>query len=392
MNISPIINYRNNFTQKYQAPIKKQDNNSSLPVNSVGSITFRGPVTLEEAYLKQLKQPFNIERLKRISTIYLDIIESVASKLKALGTDFDRAYCEKSPIKSPEACISKVTRSGSLKMPDQIRATLFCKNAYDLSILQEHIIPAFAERGFYIAPKDIPLEKMVEKGYIPTKTELKKNYVTRQDLDIRLDNEQVKHSSPELNPYISRPQSSGYEDIQLRFVRAQDKTKSPIFHELIIIFGKDYSKAKYYESDKIYKITRTLNELKFLKETRSEKTKILTKRYIELIKSILSSEISKKLFESAKNLDIYKIDNNMLINVSEQNILEIKKLISNIRVEARKYYESAELRAKSPKRIKMIKKQRDNDAHLLSQFQKSIFESIEFFNNVKYFNKLPDTY
>ena len=390
MRILPAINYK--ISPIHYQPIAKSDNRAVQTQPAHNNVSFCGPSTIADAYMGQLIKPHNINRLKRLSTTYLDIIESVAATLKAHGTDFDRAYCEKSPIKSPEACISKVARSGNLKMPDQIRATLLCKNAYDLSILNEHIIPAFAERGFVLAPIDVPIDEIVEKGYIPTKAELKKGTVKRKDLDIRLDKEQITHIPAEYSNYISQAESSGYEDIQMRFVRDYDKKDSPVLHELIIIFGKEYSKAKYYESEKIYKYTRTLKELHFLNETKNENKKTITKRYIALIKSILSSGISKKLFESAKNLDIYNIDNSMLINVSEQDILEIKKFISHIRAEARDYYDFAEKRAKSPKRIKMLKKQRDEDANLLTQFQNKIMESIDFFNNVQYFNKLPETY
>ena len=390
MRILPANNYR--ISPIHYQPIAKSDNRSAQTQPAYNNVSFCGPVTIADAYMGQLKKPHNVDRLKRLATTYLDIIESVAAKLKAYGTDFDRAYCEKSPIKTPESCMSKVNRSGSLKMPDQIRATLFCKNAYDLSILNDHIIPAFAERGFVIAPIEVPIDELVEKGYIPTKSELKRGTVKRKDIDIRLDNEQITHIPAEYSNCISQPQVSGYEDVQIRFVRDYDKKESPVLHELIIIFGNEYSKAKYYESQKIYNITRDLKKLHFLKETRNENKKTITKRYITLINSILSSGVSKKLFESAKNLDIYNIDNNMLINVSEQDILEIKKFISHIRAEARDYYEFAEKRAKSQKRIKILKKQRDEDANLLTQFQNNIMESIDFFNNVQYFNKLPDTY
>ena len=122
---------------------------------------------------------------------------------------------------------------------------MYCKNIYDLSVLKEQIIPEFAQRGFLLAPKEVSLEKLESTGYIPTKTEQKRGYVIKRDLDIRLDNEQITKTVPEYASYISKPQDSGYEDIQLRFIRSYDTKENPLQHELIIIPGENYAKAKH---------------------------------------------------------------------------------------------------------------------------------------------------
>ena len=46
-------------------------------------------------------------RLMRIATTFLDVLESVASKLKDKGFSMDRAYCERSPVKRPDSYASK---------------------------------------------------------------------------------------------------------------------------------------------------------------------------------------------------------------------------------------------------------------------------------------------
>lgn len=92
--------------------------------------------------------------------------------------------------------------------------------------------------------------------------------ITVPDLDIRLENvsEQVTKLDPHLRYSISKPQKSGYEDIQMRFIRDFDKKKNPIQHELIILFGPHYSKAKHDESKYVYDALRKFDELsmKFL--------------------------------------------------------------------------------------------------------------------------------
>ena len=105
---------------------------------------------------------------------------------------------------------------------------------------------------------------------------------------------------------------------------------------------------------------------------------------------MLNLEISQKLFGCAKNIDVYNIDNNITLSLSPQDINVIKNSFADLRKVAREYYETIEARAKSPKRIKTIKQERNKDSQILTSIQKNILESIEFFNNTKSFKKLPD--
>ena len=114
-------------------------------------------------------------RLRRLATTYLDILESVAIKLKDFGVSFDRAYCEKNPVKSADSYVSKLVRAGSV--PDQIRATLYVKNPYDLSVLNDHILPELEKRDFIIAKTQMKIEDLMKRGYIPDSTKKgKKTY------------------------------------------------------------------------------------------------------------------------------------------------------------------------------------------------------------------------
>ena len=392
MNILPIINFGIINPPAY----KKTQPSSGLKMSTPlahDTVSFgRAKMTMADALEHQLQTPEVTKRMKRLSTIYLDIIESVATKLKYVGVSFDRIYCEQNPIKSPKAYISKVSRSGSFKVPDRIRATLYCSDIYNLSVLNDEILPAFADRGFVVAKTEVPLEKMLKKGYVPTKNEIEKGEVVIPDLDIRLYGveDQITRLDSKYRYSISHPQDSGYEDIQIRFVRDYDDSSSPILHELIILPGKNFAKAKAYESKKIYDNTRQLDELNFIKGMRDEKSLAVAKRHISIIKSMLNLEISQKLFGCAKNIDVYNIDNNITLSLSPQDINVIKNSFADLRKVAREYYETIEARAKSPKRIKTIKQERNKDSQILTSIQKNILESIEFFNNTKSFKKLPD--
>lgn len=348
--------------------------------------------TLGEAYINQLHKPAHVRKMQRNATIYMDVIESIAMKLKDHGISFDRAYCEKHAIKSPEACGSKVSRSGTFKVPDSIRATLYCSDIYNLSILNDKILPAFEERGYIVAKTEVPVEQMLKKGYLPTKQELEKKEVSVLDLDIRLYDveDQVGKLDPKYKYSIGNPPNSGYEDVQIRFKKEDDTSQSPDLFELIILPGKNFAKAKSYESDKVYSQTRKLGELAFIKNMKNERDIALAKRYIAMIKSMLNLGISQKLFGAAKNLDVYGMENNIVMNMSEGDINVIKSAFADLRRVARNYYDTIELRAKSFKTIARIKSERANDARILTETQKNLLEAIDFFNNAGNLKKLPE--
>lgn len=384
MKILPISNYQS-YNKVKNVPISRQSVVTAPRQNN--AITFSGYQNLGEIFMHQLQKPTRLAELQKASNMFDAITSHVAKKLEGSGVIYNEEYNSISPIKSFKSTWSKIQRSGSFDVPDQIRRTLFCKNSYDLSVLKD-IIKEYGECDYVLAPINVSVEKMVEHGYVPSKAELKKGFVVLNDLDIRMDRDKITKFVPELNGYISKPQGSGYEDIQMRFINKNSKT--PIKHEVIILFGDNYAKAKHYESEKIYKFARQFDELRFYRNTKSENLRQRTKDYITAIKSKLSLGISKKLFESANCLDVSNIDNEMLINVSEQELKELGKYFTKLREKGHMFYELAEQRAKTPARLKKIKEDHEADSKLLAEIRKNLEESIAFFNEKKYFKNLPE--
>jgi len=384
MNILPIISYSN----YYRTQISPKHNNCVTSTIQNNSVSFGQALKFRDIFMDQLKKTSRKAQVQEYSNLFSAASSSIAKRLESKGVTYHETYNSISPIKSEDSYWSKVQRSG-LDVRDEIRRTFFCKNAYDLTVLED-IIKQYNDLGYAISPINIPVEKMVEKGYTPSKSELKKGFVELPDMDIRFDRNNIAKFVPTLNGYISEPQKSGYEDIQLRFIKKSDqKNPNPIKHELIIIFGENYAKAKHFESEKIYKYIRQLNELKFYRSTKSEGLKKRTGEYIDAIKTKLNLGISQKLFASANSLDVKKIDNEMLINVSEQEIKELGKYFNKLREKGHNYYEIAEQRAKTPARLKKIKQEHEADSKLLAYIRKNLEESITFFNEKKYFKNLP---
>ncbi len=386
MNILPINNFQ--IYSGIQTKTIKKETSPTVTSPMCNMVSFGQAQKFGDFFLHQLKKTSRKMQVQENSNLFSAASSSIAKSLEGKGVTYNEAYNSISPIKSEDSYWSKVQRSG-FDVRDEIRRTFFCKNAYDLTVLED-IINKYSDLGYAISPINIPVEKMVEKGYVPSKSELKKGFVELPDIDIRLDRNNIAKFVPTLNGYISEPQKSGYEDIQLRFIKKSDtRNPNPIKHELIIIFGENYAKAKHFESEKIYKYTRQLNELKFYRSTKSEGLKKRTGEYIDAIKTKLNLGISQKLFASANSLDVKKIDNEMLINVSEQEIKELVKYFNKLREKGHNYYEIAEQRAKTPARLKKIKQEHEADSKLLAYIRKNLEESITFFNEKRYFKSMP---
>ena len=235
MNITIFNSQRVNYNKTN--PRISHNSNTVMPSNLSGlkadtvSFGIRAPKkcshTIGDALEAQMEA--NLPRFQRIATTYLDVLESVAFKLKDRGFSFDRAYCELSPVKSSKASKSKVIRSGTFKVPDQIRATIYCDDPYNLDKLNL-LLAEMKKRGYVLAETDMPIKDLIKRGYIPTAQEAE-NLNARKiipDLDIRLEDkvsEQITKLPPELRYSIGKPQKSGYEDIQMRFIRDFDPKK-----------------------------------------------------------------------------------------------------------------------------------------------------------------------
>ena len=325
-------------------------------------------------------------RLRRIATIYLDVLESVAGKLKDRGFSFDREYCELNPVKSPQSYTSKVVRSGSLKVPDTIRATLYCDDPYDLSKLIEGLLPEMEQRGYILAKTETSLKDLMKRGYIPTTKELANPEMekTIPDLDIRLEDvsEQIGILPKNLKYSIGKPQKSGYEDIQMRFVREFDKKNNPVQHELIILFGPNTSIAKHEESEKVYNHLRKFNEFNIsFENTEVGSNDFKTMRYIEMIEQMFRGKVSKKLFANAKNKDYSKIDYEIPISFTEEDKLLFENCFASIRNGIQASYRDAIARAEASEIAQAeLRQNRKKDLELLSNIQNNLRKTIEHYN------------
>lgn len=327
----------------------------------------------------------NINRMERIATIYLDVLESVASRLKEFGVSFDRAYCEKNAVKSPQSYTSKVVRSQSLNVPDRIRATLYINNPYDLSILNDKLLPEMQKRGYVLADTQMSIKDLMKRGYTPTAEELTNTAIKKSipDIDIRLDDvtDQKFKLAPELQYSIGRPQKSGYEDIQIRFVREFDKKKSPIQHELIILFGPEYANAKHIESQKVYSLLRKFGELNMKFEDKTIGSNSLSaSRYIELIQQMFRNKVSEKLFQNAKNKDLYNIREEVPIVFNEEDIKLLDNYFSVLRKRLGKCY--TEIKPKKQQQKDLLEANHKQDSRLILEIQKGLNKTIDYFNNL----------
>ncbi len=325
-------------------------------------------------------------RLERIATTYLDILESVAFKLKDRGVSFDRAYCEMHPVKSPKSYTSKVVRSGKFKVPDTIRATLYCNNPYDLSVLTDGILPEMKKRGYVLADTEMSIKDLIKRGYVPSEDELKdlsKEKIV-PDLDIRLADvsDEVTNLPQKLRYSISKPQKSGYEDIQMRFVRDFDKRKNPTNHELIILFGPHYSEAKFNESNRVYGIVRLFNELnmKFTDSTLGSHSQ-KAKRYVDLISQMFTGKVSQKLYANAKNKDLYDISEEIPIVFSDVDKKMFENYFSGLKDRVLSLYKDAKKAAVNSESVKkQLTKEYRQDKALIDKIHKNLQETIEYYN------------
>ena len=385
--ISPALSsYKNTLDNKTNINNKHfiQPKYKNTLAQDTVSFTAR-PMQISDFFAQNISD--NMGRFGRLATTYLDILESVALRLGDDGVSFDRAYCELHPVKSPESYTSKVLRSGSFKVSDAIRATLYVKNPYDLSLLNDKILPEMQKRGYVLAHTDIPHEELIKRGYLtPPGGNLQTAKVYRlPDLDIRLENarENIYQLSPHLRYSISKPQVSGYEDIQMRFIREFDKKKNPVQHELIILFGPNYAHAKQLEYDRVYKFLREFHELrmKFSDETLGSHSQKAS-RYISLIQQMFRGKVSEKLFLNAKNKDLYDLSDEVPINFSETDIKMFESYFSGLKDRLASCYKEEKNNAKvSESALKQLNSDLRHDRTLIKKIQDNLRETIEYFNH-----------
>jgi len=364
LSITPALS-RANHLNSINSPVQNKNVTvSKLNTLSKDTVSFSGigGASSKVSDFLEAQVAADTPRLRRLAITYLDILESVAFRLKDKGFSFDREYCELNPVKSPKSYSSKIVRSGKFKVPDTIRATLYCNNPYDLDSLNS-LLTEMKKRGYVLGTEKMTIKDLMKRGYIPTEEEAKKLDLekTVPDLDIRLDDvaDQVTKLPEELKYSIGKPQKSGYEDIQMRFVRDFDSKKNPVSHELLIVFGPNYSKAKHAESSFIYTPLRELDELHVdlsNKTIGSHSQK--ASRYIDLIKQMFRGKVSEKLFLNAKNKDLYDLSDSIPISFSESDVNMFENYFSGLNDRVSSVYKEAR---KAPKITDSEKKQLAKD-------------------------------
>ena len=445
MNISiiPNIYSYNNVQSKVNTSVKYPN----LAPLKHDTVSFTSAMSISESiwgnYVKELP------RLQRIATVYLDATEAVANKFKEDGVFFVREMFENTAVKAPDSKLSKVNRSKNFVVRDPIRTILFVKNPYDLSILFEKIIPEYTtKRGYKIASIAKSIGKLIERGYVPVEEEkliskffeiehtkeshtkyfrelkkyrygydeakkmlakylkegktpnsdenieiakLLKKYVP--DVDIRLDKNMIDMSAvPEEYRYaIGKPQKSGYEDIQLRFIRDVDKDKqSPIYHELIIQFGPTYNRNAFKEHELVYEPLRLFEELHIPlnmpvkgEVNFREYPEKGVEKFISDIKDMFRTKVSKVLINNGKNEDYFgDVDGNDEIFFNSSDIKKFERRFSNINGFLREYYKQQIAKAQiSSMASGQISKDQKDDLKLLKNIKLMFVNTIETLNN-----------
>ena len=326
------------------------------------------------------------DRMTRIATTYLDVLESIASSLKADGFSFDRVYCEKSPVKSAKSYVSKIARSKSLIVPDVIRSTMYCNNLYDLSLINKKLLPEMRKRGYVLAEVDMPVKDLMKRGFIPQSEKHINSKVNVPDLDIRLEDvsDQGNKLPQELRYSIGKPQKSGYEDIQMRFIRISDKNKTPINHELILLFGPNYANAKHIESEKVYSYLREFENLdmKFTDKTIGSNSQ-KAERYTDLIKQMFRGKVSQKLFLNAKNKDLYQIEDEIPIKFTDDDKKLFDTYFAGLRDRLNRCYnEQCRANKGESEILKDLKASQRHDSNLLKKIHDGLNKTITYFNNL----------
>lgn len=350
--LTPYIGINNNKNQNVNKTVTAGTNlitPMAKPLNA-DTVSFGNAVKVANRMADHVQSSYeaDVPRLIRIATTFLDVLESVAGKSKGKYV-FDRAYCEQSPVKSSASYVDKVTRSGSFDIRDKVRTTLYCRDLNDLSLLVADLLPELKLRGYVLDKVPMSIKDLMKRGYVPADKDLKNlnKTINVPDLDVRLDNvsDQVGVLPSELRYSISKPQKSGYKDIQMRLVRDFiDNKRTPVLHELLILCGENMAKAKHFESERIYSHLRKFDDLNIeFSDDASSVSSAKAKRYIELIETMMRGKVSQKLYQNAENKDVYDIADEIPIFFTESDaqmfenyFIGLKKHIDLLYREAKK--------------------------------------------------------
>ncbi len=433
------INQRNN--NNYQSNPAKENNLSPLKADTVsfGAARFVvKPHTIGDA----LEDQFTLEtpRLLAIGKVY-----HAVSKVIAEGSDgiFKISDNIEHLVKDPKTRVNKMIRSGDMKVHDILRITGYCKDPYNFDNLlywlnemescryvldkvpmqmnklikrgyipteeeniimsylsnpkdkelNKHILPYFEEKGYYLPEVKKLLADLKQLDHIPSHDEFYEEFgkVNKKvpDLDIRLNPDmitpaQIKKLPEEYRYCISKPQGSGYEDIQMRFVRSYVKESSnQIPHEMIILFGENYRKSKSRESHFVYSHLRKFKELGVKRFFDNDKYDSLTskaKNYVELIEEMFHGKISRKEFLNGKNKDFLGSKKTIDISFNENDELLLDGYFEGLLKEIGKPYSKAISKTAKDKR-KPLKDALKADREKIKEIRKGLKETVEAYNS-----------
>lgn len=318
-------------------PLKPFQGLSADTVSFSGSHTIQD--TVEHIYLA------NADRYKKYAEEFFEALRNTVKELSDYGYSFDEEYAMRNPVKSVKSMSSKIIRSGSFDVPDIIRTTVFNKNLYDLELVNNRFLPLMEKNGFLLAKQNGKL-----------------------DIDYRLEG-------------IGKPQPSGYEDIQMRFIK-KNGGKNKVKHELITLFGPNYAKAKHEESEKVYGILRQFKELHMdcTENVEIGSHAFKANRYINLISDMITSKISKKLYSNAKNKDYYGIDDVAKVHFTDENKSLLTNYFNGLNDNVKDYYKEKFDTAKSSMIAKIqLKKDKSDDIALINYIRNMLNETIKYF-------------
>ena len=381
MYITPVVN-----SLYFNRPIgvsKQKADRSFVEQKSAVATTPSFKATVGDAYAAQIAKIVVEKQMNSLARVYLAVLSDIAGELAQYGVSYSKAYCSKKPIKDASTYVSKMLRSGETEVKDWIRGTLYVENPYDLSILEQYILPALEESGYKPSPVKLTPEKAIERGFVPSAEDFRAGEMEVKDISIRLKDakEHIARTAPNLMNYADGPSPSGYEDIQVHLLNIN--IKDPIYHELLIIFGKNYAKAKTIESERVYGILRDLKYLSILTGGEMDvKSEMLFKEYLDKISKKFRVEASEKLFRNGKNLDYFKINEQEKISFSLVDEVEMDENFIALEEILEKFYEEKIKKAKNdPELRSKYYKERKTDRKALEKARVSLKESMDFFNN-----------
>ena len=437
---SPIQSFKQNNNNNYQSNSVKGNNLAPLKADTVSFGIKLEPRTVLSAYEEQLIGENS--RLIGIATVYDAVLRLIGTNSNGI---FKISNSIEHLVKDPKTAAGKVIRSGSFNVRDIIRQTAYCQDPYNLDNLiyllnemkvcryvpdkepmqmnklikrgyipteeeniimsylsnpkdkelNKHILPYFEEKGYYLPEVKKLLEDLKQLDHLPSRDEFYEAFglISKKvpDLDIRLNPDmitlaQIKKLPEEYRYCIGKPQDSGYEDIQIRFVRSNVKDKKKqVPHELIILFGENYRKSKSRESHFVYSHLRKFKELGVKRFFENDKYNRLTskaKTYIELIEKMFHGIISSNEFLNGKNKDCLGSKKTIDITFKKNEELLLDGYFEGLLEEVGRPYAKAISKTAKNKR-QPLKDELEADREKIKEIRKGLKETIKAYNSGK---------